>query len=117
MPEPYKKLAAEKYASQVSYEFSPNEHYVLCINSRDPSRPALTPPLNFFIYDLRSDEIVYEASLANGTVEWLNDTQIVVKTLPGIVPKESVEQKQTLPYGFIYDLVQQIEIPIESKKP
>ena len=49
------------------------------------SPPMPSPPLNFFIYDIKNEKIIYQSSLANGRVSWKNNEQVEIETIPGTV--------------------------------
>jgi len=58
--------------------------------------------VQFFVYDLKNEKVLFEDSLANGSVKWLNDYQIQVSTVPGIVTEDEEVDKKLM--GYIYDV-------------
>ncbi len=107
----YKALANEKYNSDVSYRYNSDRTAVLCVKQARPTSKQVFPNLKFFIYDLNSQKIIFEESLPNGKVVWLNDQQIRVTTVPGIVPGDE-EAADSTP-GYIYD----IQLRKKTKNP
>ena len=95
----YEKSAIEKYGDNIKYLFNAAHTYVLCIKQAQAGTEQPFPPLKFFVYDLDSEKIVYEESLANGSVKWRNDYQLEITIIPGIIKgnEEGVNY-------FIYDL-------------
>lgn len=64
----------------------------------DPTVPYYT--VSFFVYDLQTDMVVYEGSVARGEVEWYEERVIKVSEIPGIVmPDEEVST-----HTWLYDL-------------
>jgi hypothetical protein len=64
----------------------------------DPTVPYYT--VSFFVYDLQTDMVVYEGSVARGEVEWYEERVIKISEIPGIVmPDEEVST-----HTWLYDL-------------
>jgi len=61
----------------------------------------INPPLKFFIYSLNDEKIIFEENLPNGKIEWINDHQVRVSIIPGIVSGK--EEKEKSQFGYIYD--------------
>ena len=49
------------------------------------SPPTPSPPLSFFIYDIKNEKIIYQSNLANGRVTWKNNEQVEIERIPGTV--------------------------------
>ena len=97
----YRVIAKQKYESNIRYDFNPAKTVVLCIKQAKSSAKHVYPPLAFFIYDLKNSKVLFEDALPNGEVKWVNNTQIAVHTIPGIV---RVDAKGGTESGYIYDI-------------
>jgi len=112
----YVRIATEKFLNDIIYVFNPAKSHVLCVKSSKSTQRFLYPPLVFFIYDIRNEKIVYGESLNNGSIKWVNDTQIEVSLIPGVVSGlEEIDKKAR---GFVYDLTTHKKIygEIEDRK-
>jgi len=99
---PYKTLALKKYHSQVVYKLNPDKTYVLCVKKQNPKPfvPKQFTQLRFFVYDLKTNKLIFEDSLENGHVQWENSNQIKVTITPEIV--KDIEVKE---YGYRYNVI------------
>ena len=75
-----RKIAERKYGPDVDYVPNSSNSCVLCIHR--PKGPPPLLPVAFFLYDMTSNEIMLEDSLANGEAVWLDDTIVEVRTIP-----------------------------------
>jgi len=103
------KITEQKFSENNSILFNEDKTYALCLNN---SKKQLTGPVSFFIYSLKSDKIILEDSIAQGSLKWLNDSQIEVKTIPGIV--KGGEGENTAAHGYIFDLNLQQKLSINK---
>ena len=101
-PLSYERIANAKFKDNIDYFFNSNKSYVLCVKQSKTTHKILYPPLAFFVYDLKNEKIVYEESFNNGSAKWVNDTQIKVTLVPGII--SGIEKIDSKARGFIYDL-------------
>ena len=98
----YKKLAVDKYTDNITYRRNLTHIYVICYKQSRPTSQNPFPPLQFFVYDLKNEKILFEDSLAKASIKWLNDYQIQVSTIPGIVTGDEEANKKLM--GYIYDI-------------
>lgn len=97
------RLAQEKFNGNYVLEFNSAGSYVLCFQKEDSIKdqsPATSSA--YFIYDLNKDLIVHEETIGNGRVQWLNDHQLEVSIIPGIVKGDEKNESNKL--NYIYDL-------------
>ena len=111
--ESYKKIAGQKYKNNVDYRFNASKTHVLCIKKSKPTQENPFPSLAFFLYDLKREKILLEESSTRGHVKWLNDHQIQISLIPGIVTGD--EQKNKRLTGYIYDLKLKRKIDADDK--
>jgi|GEM_PF-5341829 len=95
----YEQLAIEKFKGDLLYIPNANNTYMLCISNNKPTKENPLPSFSYFIYDLKTDEIIYEDSHENGMVNWKNNEQIMVHTFPG-----QVRSDNDRPVVYIYDI-------------
>jgi len=110
----YRKLAVDKYKDNITYRVNLTHSYVLCHKQSRPTSLNPFPPVQFFVYDLKQERVLFEDSLANGSLKWLNDFQIQVSTIPGIVTGDEEADKNLL--GYIYDVKLQRKLYPQDNK-
>jgi hypothetical protein len=99
------KIIKEKFPQQNSIQYNTNKTYALCLNN---TKSQSNKPLKFFVYSIKTDKIILEDSLPKGKVKWLNENQIEVTSVPGIV--RGREGKENQENGYIFDLKLQKKI-------
>lgn len=106
----YRKIAEEKYKDHIDYIFNESKTHVLCvrINKSTPKIPESA--FSFFVYDLKNDRIIFEDSIADGSVHWTSDHLLEVEQKSGTVSKENPIRSKR--YG--YDVVTQKKIEISN---
>ncbi|MGD8306929.1 MAG: hypothetical protein PVF17_09760 [Ignavibacteria bacterium] len=96
----YVNLAKEKFNDNYSIQMNSDKSCVLCFTkSLDGNELA---PLKYFLYDLNNEKIIFEDAVGPGSVQWINDYQIQVSIIPGIVKGE--ENSEGNVPGYIYDI-------------
>ena len=110
----YKELAVDKYTDNITYRRNLTHIYVLCYKQSRPTIQDPFPPLQFFVYDLKNEKVLFEDSLAKGSIKWLNDYQIQVSTIPGIVTGDEEADKKLM--GYIYDVKLQRKLNAQGDK-
>jgi hypothetical protein len=66
-----------------NFEIVPNatDRFFLCTKREKETIPVC--PVSFFVYDAKSDSIVYEREIDNGKVRWLDSFHLSITTIPG----------------------------------
>jgi hypothetical protein len=108
----YEAAARSKYGGRVKFVFNNSRSYVLCVAGKHQFRrlfPSSSPRLRFFVYDLASEEIIFEESVENASVSWEDDTLVKVTVTPGIVRVEGPRE-----YGYLYDVVARQKLPLNN---
>ena len=62
------KTAKEKFTKNYDIIINKNQTYAICLKRIKTNPPMPSPPLNFFIYDINNEKIIYQSNLANGNV-------------------------------------------------
>ena len=110
----FRELAVAKYVDNITYRVNLTHSYVLCYKQSRPTSSNPFPPVQFFVYDLWNERVLFEDSLAKGSIKWLNDYQIQVSTIPGIVTGDEEADKKLL--GYIYDVKLQRKLYPQGNK-
>ncbi|RMH73748.1 MAG: hypothetical protein D6675_01630 [Gemmatimonadetes bacterium] len=97
----YQEIAQRRFLGQAEYRFNPTKTHVMVIRrgKTRPFTPKYAQPLEFFIFDLAEQRIVYEDQQANGKVTWVTPHQIKVTLFP-----ETMQGIENEPYGYLYDV-------------
>lgn len=98
----YKKIAEERYNQDYRVSFNKDSTYLIVYYLPQNVNKKLPSPLKFFVYDTVNKKMVFQDNLTNGKVEWINDHQIKVSMIPGIVTSD--EEKNKRLYGYTYDV-------------
>jgi len=100
-PEKYKTLAVQKYGKEATYLLNESKAFALCINAGKFSTKHPQHSVDFFVYDISGSKIIHEASLVDGSVEWINDHQVLVRRIQGTVKYDENSQSNA---DYIYDV-------------
>jgi hypothetical protein len=95
----YETLAHEKYSGDLLYIPNSNNTYMLCVSNNKPTNENPFPNFSYFIFDMKSEEILFEDTQENGNVNWKNNEQIMIHTFPGQMKSENDR-----PIVYIYDI-------------
>ncbi len=109
----YKIVAEKTYNSEYKTKYNIDSTYIICekIFKQSPQMPQNR--VDFFIYDVSDDKIVFKDNLPNGNVEWLNDHQVKITRLLGIISGIEAENKNSVTLFDIND--EQVKPFVENK--
>lgn len=110
----YTKLAIEKYHNNITYQANLSHSYILCSTQSRATGLNPFPTVKYFVYDIKHDKVLFEDSVAKGSIKWLNDDQFQVSTVPGIVRIDEGANGQLRRY--IYDVLLQKKIFVQGDK-
>jgi hypothetical protein len=94
----YTSIAMDRYGNNV--EFMPNmdSSFVLCVNRMESAgQPIVT--VRFFVYDIAQHRVLYEDSLEQAEVFWMNPSQVRVVSTPEVTSGDEAPGA-----GYIYDV-------------
>ena len=96
----YLEIALEKFGEKVEYKLNLDKSYVLC--KKMLPVPVLNPNqlIEFFVYDIQQNKIIYEAKIANAKISWYNNTQLLITKQKGYITTPTDTGKWT----YIFDL-------------
>ncbi|HVO73072.1 MAG TPA: hypothetical protein VMT35_03550 [Ignavibacteriaceae bacterium] len=112
----YNNFAESKLGSKCKILFNSDSTYFAAYASAKNPELQSNSPLKFFIYDIREDKILFEDNLPNGEIKWLNESQLKISTIPGIV--SGIDDQNRHRPGYIYDVnvKRKIKPDFESKE-
>jgi hypothetical protein len=96
----YQQVAEARLGKEVRYTLNKAGTLVLGQRVQQGTRPAHLNTVHLVVIRLKDNAILYEDHIANGRVEWFNDTQLRIDTYPGMVQGDA-NQQQT---WYLYDL-------------
>lgn len=108
----YLHLALKKYGEKFECKLNPDKSYALCKKIIPDS--ALNPNqlIEFFVYDIQQDKIIYEDKMANVKISWNNNTQLLISKQKGYVTHPTNTGKVL----YIFDLhLKKIMTPNQNK--
>jgi len=96
----YQQVAEKKMGKNIDYGLNADKSYVMC-KKMIPDR-TLNPNqlIEFFIYDIQQEEIIYEDKIANAKISWHNNTQLLITKQKGYITNPTDTGKSS----YIFDL-------------
>ena len=98
----YQSLAEQKYGRGVDFFLNSSGTAVLCVRRTKPAQLQPQQQVSFFVFDIRTESVLYEDNVPNGSVKWRDDTSVVVLVTPGIVRDDGKESHTRS--GYVLDL-------------
>ncbi|MBL6445046.1 hypothetical protein JMN32_01920 [Fulvivirga sp. 29W222] len=96
----YKSISEEKLSGQIEYVFSPDSSYVMSFVEIKGTAKHPQNNIKYIVHDLKTDKVVYEDALDNGSVSFYNDHAIQIIMIPGIMR----EGQSSDDFTYVYDL-------------
>ncbi len=60
--EQLENTAKEKFTKDYKISYNEDKTYAICVKRIKTNPPMPSPPLNYFIYDIKNEKIIYESS-------------------------------------------------------
>jgi hypothetical protein len=95
-------MAAQMYGPAVEFLFNESKTAVVCFKKSKPTPLLPQRQVQYFVFDLVSDTMLYEDNIPNGSVEWKDNFSILVNITPGNEKTEDVTPPTV--HGYIYDI-------------
>ena len=83
----YKTIAEEKFKSGYNFIFNSDSSFVICEKQINPDPLHPQKSMNFFIYNNHTDNIIYEESVPDGSIAWMNDHLVKIVNKSGVVSR------------------------------
>jgi hypothetical protein len=100
--EEYKTIAVQKFGQGVEFVQNASGSAMLCVKRSKPTQLNPQQQIQFFVYDMKAKDVLFEDSIPNGSVGWNDEFSIIVSIVPGIVRDD--DKTPPLHPGYIYDL-------------
>ena len=85
---PYIREARQRFDEKFICEHNATEEYVMCSYRPEPTALSTMPQIAFFVWDVAAKEILFEQSNVHGSSGWVDDFEIEMTLIPGIVTEE-----------------------------
>ncbi|MDH3252414.1 MAG: hypothetical protein OEM41_06445 [Ignavibacteria bacterium] len=93
----YVSIANDRYGKNVEYIPNVDSSFILCVNRQESAgQPVVT--LRFFVYDAVGHKVLFEDSLEQAAVFWMNSSQLRVVSTPEVSSGDEAPGG-----GYIYD--------------
>lgn len=96
----YVMLAKEKYSGDINYLSNKERTFVICVKRNKTNSVTPHSTINFFVYDIRSGNIIYEEERISAEVGWKDNTGVQVSIIPEIINEDDPPNKN----DFIFDV-------------
>jgi hypothetical protein len=87
-----------KFGAKYIYDWNIDSTHILAINKKGKVSSIHLAPLEYFIYDVKNDSVVFRETLTGGTAKWISPSQIQVNIVPGNIIDD--EELENLKYKF-----------------
>jgi hypothetical protein len=87
-----------KFGAKYIYDWNIDSTHILAINKKGKVSSIHLAPLEYFIYDVKNDSVVFRETLTGGTAKWISPSQIQVNIVPGNITDD--EELENLKYKF-----------------
>ena len=106
----YQVFEEEKIKSGYNLIYNSDSSFVIYQKSsyNESRRPQRT--IDFLIYDLIKDKVIYEENIQDGSIDWLNDHVVKIVNRHGIVSQEKNASNFQIQY---YDVKKNINVPFD----
>lgn len=78
------QMAEKRYGGSVEYLSNSNGTFVVCLSKQKLSPGNPNQPVRFMVFDVERGKSVFEDSLDNAEIRWLDDHQLEVDLIPEV---------------------------------
>jgi len=96
----YQQIALKKFGEKVECKLNPNMSYALCKKLTPAPLLNSNQLIEFFVYDIQQDKIIYEDKIANVKISWYNNTQLLISKQKGYITHPTDTGKR----AYVFDL-------------
>ena len=80
-----------KFGTEYMYDWNIDSTYILAINKKGKISAAHLSPLEYFIYDVQNDSVIFKESVSGGNVKWVSPSLVQINIVPGnIIDDEEI---------------------------
>lgn len=94
------KYAEQRYGTSFNVIYNSERSFTIVVKLEAITSRTPNPVLQFFIYDMLIEKIIFEDNVPGGKIAWNNNYQIEISYTPGMISKEDGNKV----YGYIYDV-------------
>jgi hypothetical protein len=98
---PFHLVAKKELGDRFMVEFNETGNFVLCRSEFLPDPSVSHYTVKFFIYDVERGEIIYQDVVPRGEVEWHNNQEIRISSVPGIIMPDAEVISNTYLYHIV----------------
>lgn len=96
------QVAREKFGDEYQIDWNPSKKAVLVIQKAQDRKRNPFPTLRFLLYDFDQKLVLFEDTVAKGTVDWVNEEEVKVNTIQGMMRSRNLDENQS---GYIYNWI------------
>jgi len=94
----YVSIANDRYGKNSEFVPNADSSFILCLKREEtPGQPIVS--IRFFVFDIARHEVLYEDSLEQAEVFWINPSEIQVVSTPEVTSGD-----ESPGGGYIYDV-------------
>lgn len=94
------KLGTQKFGTAAQYLESPAKSYVLCYKEKKGTPRNPQNRIEYFVFQVSTNAIVYTNYVEGGQVNWFSDYQLAILTIPGMMPATKTKDDFTVIYNL-----------------
>ncbi len=112
MAKEIKVEAQQRFGSSFDIAYNTDSTFALVQVANRAGRPTSQATVRFFLYDTGQGEVIFEDTIARGTVAWHDGYRIEVIKIPGIIRGDEQGDRRQ---GYLYDVQSHQKHPRPSK--
>jgi hypothetical protein len=103
-------IARSRFENNFKLIYNHSKDFIICkkFNDEEISKNLL---LDYFLYDLNSDEVIFEDKVPRGNIYWIDEHLVKVEEIPGIVKKGVNEPVP----AYTFDVLKRKKIKLTEK--
>ena len=78
------EIAQEKFQSDFQIHMNSSGSHALVTKPVRANPNQLKPTIYFFVFNNSTGQVIYENEIPKASVSWLNDTEVLMQTEPGV---------------------------------
>jgi len=109
-------LAKEKYNTNYSIKSNSDNTYFLVVKKVKKNLKLPDVDLDFFVFSVAKNKIVYKLKLEKGQVKWADSKHLSISLMPGIITKDENKNKDLKGYYFNVETLKKETLKKEKLK-
>ena len=104
------KLSLERFGTGYRHLYNSDTTFSIAVKQEKASARNPNPLLQYFVFNLADEKIIYEDNVPGGSIFWKDNGRIEVRETPGTVRAGDGNKI----YGYIYDVKSGIKSELDS---